>query len=57
MRYPRIPAWSGLALAALGVVYGICGTALYAFKEAFAGAHGIDPSKAMALLATLSAFF
>ena len=46
-----------LALAALGVVYGDIGTSpLYAFKEAFAGAHGIDPSEAH-VLATLSAFF
>ena len=47
----------GLALAALGVVYGDIGTSpLYAFKEAFTGAHGIDPSEAH-VLATLSAFF
>ena len=43
----------GLALAALGVVYGDIGTSpLYAFKEAFTGAHGIDPSEAH-VLATL----
>lgn len=48
---------AALALAALGVVYGDIGTSpLYAFKEAFAGAHGIDPSEAH-ILATLSAFF
>ena len=47
----------GLTLAALGVVYGDIGTSpLYAFKEAFSGAHGIDPSEAH-VLATLSAFF
>ena len=48
---------AALALAALGVVYGDIGTSpLYAFKEAFAGAHGIDPTEAN-VLATLSAFF
>ncbi len=48
---------AALALAALGVVYGDIGTSpLYAFKEAFSGAHGIDPSEAN-VLATLSAFF
>lgn len=34
-----------LSLAALGVVYGDIGTSpLYAFKEAFAGAHGLPPT-------------
>lgn len=48
---------AGLALAALGVVYGDIGTSpLYAFKEAFSGPHGIDPSE-VHVLATLSAFF
>ncbi|MBS0372254.1 MAG: potassium transporter Kup [Proteobacteria bacterium] len=47
----------GLALAALGVVYGDIGTSpLYAFKEAFTGPHGIDPSE-VNVLAALSAFF
>ena len=46
-----------LALAALGVVYGDIGTSpLYAFKEAFAGAHGLAPTEAN-VLATLSAMF
>lgn len=48
---------AGLALAALGVVYGDIGTSpLYAFKEAFIGSHGLDPTDAN-VLATLSAFF
>ncbi|TYC61230.1 potassium transporter Kup [Zoogloea oleivorans] len=48
---------AGLALAALGVVYGDIGTSpLYAFKEAFIGSHGLDPTD-MNVLATLSAFF
>jgi KUP system potassium uptake protein len=48
---------AGLALAALGVVYGDIGTSpLYAFKEAFIGPHGLDPTDAN-VLATLSAFF
>ncbi len=48
---------SALALAALGVVYGDIGTSpLYAFKEAFAGAHGLAPTEAN-VLATLSALF
>ena len=47
----------GLALAALGVVYGDIGTSpLYAFKEAFTGPHGIDPTE-VNVLAALSAFF
>jgi KUP system potassium uptake protein len=46
-----------LALAALGVVYGDIGTSpLYAFKEAFAGTHGLAPTEAN-VLATLSALF
>ncbi len=56
---PHVPR-SGvfaLALAALGVVYGDIGTSpLYAFKEAFAGAHGLAPSEAN-VLAALSALF
>jgi KUP system potassium uptake protein len=48
---------AGLALAALGVVYGDIGTSpLYAFKEAFHGPHGLAVSDAN-VLATLSAFF
>lgn len=48
---------SALALAALGVVYGDIGTSpLYAFKEAFAGAHGLAVSQTH-VLATLSALF
>jgi KUP system potassium uptake protein len=35
----------GLALAALGVVYGDIGTSpLYALKECFVGTHGVDPT-------------
>lgn len=46
-----------LALAALGVVYGDIGTSpLYAFKEAFSGAHGLAPIEPN-VLATLSALF
>jgi KUP system potassium uptake protein len=46
-----------LALAALGVVYGDIGTSpLYAFKEAFAGTHGLSPSEPN-VLAALSALF
>ena len=46
-----------LTLAALGVVYGDIGTSpLYAFKEAFAGAHGLAPTEPN-VLATLSALF
>ena len=55
--HPARPGQLGLALAALGVVYGDIGTSpLYALKEAFTGPHGIDPTEAN-LLATLSAFF
>ncbi len=46
-----------LALTALGVVYGDIGTSpLYAFKEAFAGTHGLAATEAN-VLATLSALF
>ena len=46
-----------LTLAALGVVYGDIGTSpLYAFKEAFAGTHGLAPTEPN-VLATLSALF
>ncbi|MDE2598200.1 MAG: potassium transporter Kup [Rhodocyclaceae bacterium] len=46
-----------LSLAALGVVYGDIGTSpLYAFKEAFAGVHGLAPVAAN-VLATLSMLF
>ena len=46
-----------LSLAALGIVYGDIGTSpLYAFKEAFAGAHGLPPTSA-SVLAALSALF
>src|SRR5512139_919676 len=46
-----------LAVAALGVVYGDIGTSpLYAFKEAFAGVHGLAPTEPN-VLAALSAFF
>jgi len=48
---------AALALAALGVVYGDIGTSpLYAFKEAFAGAHGLAVTQTH-VLATLSALF
>ncbi|MBP6726725.1 MAG: KUP/HAK/KT family potassium transporter, partial [Thauera sp.] len=47
----------GLALAALGIVYGDIGTSpLYAFKEAFNGSHALPVSEAN-VLAALSAFF
>ena len=46
-----------LALAALGVVFGDIGTSpLYAFREAFAGAHGLAVDEA-SVLAVLSALF
>jgi len=42
---PRGRALAGLALAALGVVYGDIGTSpLYAVKECFSGEHGIAPT-------------
>jgi KUP system potassium uptake protein len=48
---------SKLTLAALGVVYGDIGTSpLYAFKEAFAGAHAMALTEAN-VLATLSSLF
>ncbi|MFX6679314.1 KUP/HAK/KT family potassium transporter, partial [Acinetobacter baumannii] len=48
-------ALAPLMLAALGVVFGDIGTSpLYAFKEAFAGSHGLPLSEAN-VLATLSA--
>ena len=46
-----------MSLAALGIVYGDIGTSpLYAFKEAFAGAHGLAPTHEN-VLATLSMLF
>ena len=46
-----------LTLAALGVVYGDIGTSpLYAFKEAFSGAHGLPLTEAN-VLAVLSMMF
>jgi KUP system potassium uptake protein len=48
---------SALTLAALGVVYGDIGTSpLYAFKEAFSGAHGLPLDQA-GVLAVLSLMF
>jgi len=48
---------SALTLAALGVVYGDIGTSpLYAFKEAFSGAHGLPLDEA-GVLAVLSLMF
>ena len=42
---PRGRVLAGLALAALGVVYGDIGTSpLYAVKECFSGVHGIAPT-------------
>lgn len=53
-RRPGVPT---LALAALGIVYGDIGTSpLYAFKEAFAGPHGLPPTPE-SVLATLSLLF
>ncbi|MDD5058504.1 MAG: potassium transporter Kup [Sideroxydans sp.] len=55
MSQPSKASTGVLALAALGVVYGDIGTSpLYAFKEAFAGAHGLAPTEPN-VLATLSA--
>ena len=49
--------WSALTLAALGVVYGDIGTSpLYAFKEAFNGAHGLPLDQA-GVFAVLSLMF
>ena len=46
-----------LTLAALGVVYGDIGTSpLYAFREAFTGAHALAPNETN-VYATLSALF
>jgi KUP system potassium uptake protein len=57
MEKPSKSTTGTLALAALGVVYGDIGTSpLYAFKEAFAGAHGLAPTEPN-VLATLSAMF
>jgi KUP system potassium uptake protein len=51
------PPLSALTLAALGVVYGDIGTSpLYAFKEAFGGAHGLPLDEAN-VLAVLSMMF
>jgi KUP system potassium uptake protein len=51
------PGTAALALAALGVVYGDIGTSpLYAFKEAFAGQHGMAASEPN-VLAALSFLF
>ena len=51
------PSTGALALSALGVVYGDIGTSpLYAFKEAFAGEHGMLPTEPN-VLAALSALF
>jgi KUP system potassium uptake protein len=57
MEHKNKSATGALALAALGVVYGDIGTSpLYAFKEAFAGAHGLAPTEPN-VLAALSALF
>jgi len=57
MDQPNKASTGVLALAALGVVYGDIGTSpLYAFKEAFAGTHGLTPSEPN-VLAALSALF
>jgi len=51
------PALAGIALAALGVVYGDIGTSpLYAMKEVFAGNHPIPLNEAN-VLGSLSLFF
>jgi len=56
-QHPVRASLAALTLAALGVVYGDIGTSpLYAFKEAFAGAHGLTPTEGN-VLATLSALF
>ena len=47
---PRGAALAGLALGALGVVYGDIGTSpLYALKECFNGPHGVEPTPANVL--------
>jgi KUP system potassium uptake protein len=57
MDHENKTATGALALAALGVVYGDIGTSpLYAFKEAFAGTHGLTPTEPN-VLAALSALF
>lgn len=57
MDQPQKAGIGVLTLAALGVVYGDIGTSpLYAFKEAFAGGHGLTPTEPN-VLATLSALF
>ena len=54
---PEKSGTSKLALAALGIVYGDIGTSpLYAFKEAFAGAHPLLLTEGN-VLAALSALF
>ncbi len=54
VNHPRL---AGLAVGALGVVYGDIGTSpLYAFKEAFTGPHALAPTE-LNVLAALSAFF
>jgi KUP system potassium uptake protein len=54
---PTGKALAGLALGALGVVYGDIGTSpLYALKECFNGEHGIEPSTAN-ILGVLSLVF
>ncbi|HET9551490.1 MAG TPA: potassium transporter Kup [Anaeromyxobacteraceae bacterium] len=54
---PTGKALAGLALGALGVVYGDIGTSpLYALKECFNGPHGVEPSRA-AILGVLSLVF
>ncbi|MGZ8267822.1 MAG: potassium transporter Kup [Burkholderiales bacterium] len=59
MSFPRqlnAKATAGVTLAALGVVYGDIGTSpLYAFKEAFSGAHAlpITPENVLAVLSMM----
>src|SRR2546427_4148183 len=54
---PGKPKLAALTLLALGVVYGDIGTSpLYAFKEAFAGSHGLPLDRAN-VLAVLSLMF
>ncbi|HUJ85839.1 MAG TPA: potassium transporter Kup [Burkholderiales bacterium] len=54
---PERSSLGALSLAALGVVYGDIGTSpLYAFKQAFAGSHGLPLSEAN-VLAVLSMMF
>ncbi|MBP6514327.1 MAG: potassium transporter Kup [Steroidobacteraceae bacterium] len=57
MSHTEKSSTSALALAALGVVYGDIGTSpLYAFKTAFGGIHGLDPSP-LNVLGLLSLIF